>query len=283
MWEANNFWMAFFLTLCAGLATSLGGILAFVGRQNRKCFLSVALGFSAGVMIYVSFIEIFPGAISSLSEHFSGKKAEIMAAIAFFAGMLITALIDKLIPEGNNPHETKELSDQEIALSTENSVQEALEDAASPNKVKLLRTGLLSALAIALHNFPEGFAAFLAALKEPSMGLSLVVAIAIHNIPEGIAVSVPVYYATGSRWKAFWFAALSGLAEPLGAVVGYFLLYSIFGGQYFGLMFAAVAGIMVFISFDQLLPTAEEYGEHHLSIYGLVGGMAFMAISLIIL
>lgn len=282
MWESGNFWLAFCLTLFAGLATSLGGLLAFVTRKNRKGFLSVALGFSAGVMVYVSFVEIFPESMHKLSLNFAGKWPEIMAVTAFFAGMLISALIDKLVPAEKNPHESRELTDKEIVLSAAADHEHHAE--ASPlKKMKILRTGILSAFVIALHNFPEGFATFLAAMQEPELGFTLAIAIAIHNIPEGIAVSVPVYYATGSRKKAFLYATLSGLAEPVGAITGYFLLYSIFGGQYFGLMFAAVAGIMVFISFDQLLPTAEEYGEHHLAIYGLVSGMMFMAISLIIL
>ena len=147
---------------------------------------------------------------------------------------------------------------------------------------KLMRMGLLSALAIAIHNFPEGLATFTAALKDPSLGISIAIAIAIHNVPEGIAVSVPVYYATGNRKKAFAYSFLSGLAEPVGALVGYFILLPFFNDVVFGVLFASVAGIMVFISFDELLPSAEEYGKHHLTIYGLVAGMVVMAFSLLL-
>ena len=144
------------------------------------------------------------------------------------------------------------------------------------------RMGLFSALAIAIHNFPEGLATFVGGLQDPALGMSIAVAIAIHNIPEGIAVSVPLYYATGSRQKAFGLSFLSGLSEPVGALVGYFLLFRYFNDFVFGLLFASVAGIMVFISLDELLPTAEKYGEHHVAMYGVVSGMAVMAMSLVL-
>ncbi len=153
---------------------------------------------------------------------------------------------------------------------------------ADRNQKKLMRMGLLSALAIGIHNFPEGIATFAAALQDPTLGLTIAVAIAIHNIPEGIAVAVPVFYATGSRKKAFAYSFLSGVAEPIGAVLGYLVLIRFFGDVLFGVLFAAVAGIMVFISLDELLPSAQEYGEHHLSIYGLIAGMVLMAVSLLL-
>ncbi len=147
---------------------------------------------------------------------------------------------------------------------------------------KLMRMGLFTALAIAIHNFPEGLATFTAAITDPNLGIAIAVAIAIHNIPEGIAVSIPIYYATGSKKKAFWLSLSSGLAEPIGALIGYLLLMPFLGPTVFGILFAGVAGIMVFISLDELLPAAEEYGEHHLSIYGLIAGMAVMALSLLL-
>ena len=145
-----------------------------------------------------------------------------------------------------------------------------------------MRLGLFTALAIALHNFPEGLATFISALQEPALAVPIVAAIAIHNIPEGIAVSVPIYHATGSKIKAFRYSFLSGLAEPVGALVGWSVLMPIMNDIVFGVIFAAVAGIMVFISFDELLPAAREYGEHHLSVYGLVSGMGVMAVSLLL-
>lgn len=145
-----------------------------------------------------------------------------------------------------------------------------------------MRMGVFTALAIGIHNFPEGLATFVSALQEPSVALPIVVAIAIHNIPEGIAVSVPIYQATGSKCKAFNYSFLSGLAEPLGALIGWLILLPIMNDIVYGVIFAGVAGIMVFISFDELLPAAQEYGEHHLSLYGLISGMGVMAVSLLL-
>ncbi|MDF1616106.1 zinc transporter ZupT [Petrocella sp. FN5] len=280
-WQTVMF--AFALTLFAGLSTGIGSVLAFYTKQTNKKFLSLALGFSAGVMIYVSFIEIFPKANESLSEVVGETGGLWLTTIAFFGGIALIALIDKLVPSYENPHEVHDLSEIE-----------ALDDLVEkegykPPKIKvkedknLLRMGLFSALAIAIHNFPEGMATFFAALENPTLGISIAIAIAIHNIPEGIAVSVPIYFATGDKKKAFKLSFLSGLSEPVGAIVGYFLLLRISSDLMFGIIFAGVAGIMVYISLDELLPTAEKYGEHHIAIYGLIGGMAVMALSLVML
>ena len=217
-------------------------------------------------MIYVSMVEIFQSAQQTLTAALGAKPGAIITVVAFFGGMLLIALIDKLVPSDENPHEVKRVGEPKPV------------DA----KKKLMHTGLFTALAIGIHNFPEGLATFVAALREPSVAIPIVVAIAIHNIPEGIAVSVPIYYATGSKRKAFMYSFLSGLSEPLGAIIGYLVLLPIMNDVVFGVLFAAVAGIMVFISVDELLPSAREYGEHHLSIYGLVAGMAIMAVSLLL-
>jgi len=263
-------WFAFGLTLFAGLSTGIGAAVAFFAKKTNTKLLSVSLGFSAGVMIYVSMIEIFQKAKDSLVGELGPERGYYFAVIAFFGGILLTALIDKLVPSGSNPHEQHELS--EIA-----DVQHSVK-----SKKALYRMGLFSALAIAIHNFPEGLATFFSAIEDPALGLSVAIAVAIHNIPEGIAVSIPVYYSTESRSKAFFLSFLSGLAEPVGALIGYFFLLPYFNGLTFGITFGMVAGIMVFISLDELLPTAEKYGEHHLSIYGLIGGMAIMAVSLLL-
>lgn len=264
----NNIMFAFSLTLFAGLCTGIGSILAFFTKKTNTKFLSISLGFSAGVMIYVSMIEIFFKAKDSLIKELGVKSGSWMTVIAFFSGMLIIAIIDKLIPSQENPHEIYKV--EEINENKGNSSS------------KLLRMGLFTALAIGIHNFPEGLATFISALKEPSIAIPIAVAIAIHNIPEGIAVSVPVYYATDNKKKAFFYSFLSGLSEPIGAVIGYLILMPFINDIVFGVIFAAVAGIMVFISLDELLPSAREYGEHHLSIYGLVSGMIVMAISLLL-
>jgi len=268
---------AFGLTLFAGLATGIGSAIAFFAKRTNTGFLSVALGFSAGVMIYVSFVEIIVKARTALVDDLGTTAGYWVTTIAFFGGILFIAIIDKLIPSVENPHEMHKVEEiAEIDKMVENPDYQDLKSK------KLMRMGLFTALAIAIHNFPEGLATFTAALSDPNLGIAIAVAIAIHNIPEGIAVSVPVYYATGSKKKAFWLSFLSGLAEPVGALFGYLILMPFMGPMVFGILFAAVAGIMVFISLDELLPAAEEYGEHHLSIYGLIAGMAVMAISLLL-
>ncbi len=265
--EVNNVMFAFGLTLFAGLSTGIGSALAFFTKRTNKVFLSVSLGFSAGVMIYVSFVEIFSEAKHILTEEHGEKLGYWYTALAFFGGILIIAIIDRLIPSFENPHEIKSVEQINTPFSKEQ---------------KLMRMGLFSALAIAIHNFPEGIATFSAGLINPTIAIPIAVAIAIHNIPEGIAVSVPIYFATGNKKKAFWLSFLSGVSEPVGALVAYFFLKSYLTPTVLGILFASVAGVMVFISLDELLPTAEEYGKHHSAIYGLIAGMAVMAISLLL-
>ncbi|MFO7935800.1 MAG: zinc transporter ZupT [Bacteroidales bacterium] len=272
--ENGNFWFAFGLTLFAGLCTGIGSALAFFSKETNTRFLSMSLGFSAGVMIYVSFVEILQKARESLLVEYAGrfgmeqgeKIASWYAVLAFFAGILVIALIDKLIPSYENPHEVRRVED----------VQKDLKDP------RLVRMGLFTALAIAIHNFPEGIATFIAGLSDTSVAIPIAVAIAIHNIPEGIAVSVPISYGTGSKRKGFFLSFLSGLAEPIGALLAYLILMPFLSPALFGFLFAGVAGIMVFISIDELLPTAREYGLHHHSVYGFLAGMGVMALSLLL-
>lgn len=268
--NTENLLMAFGLTLFAGLSTGIGSALAFFSQKTNTKFLAGALGFSTGVMIYVSMIEIFAKANQSLSSALGTSKGYLVTTLSFFGGILFIAIIDKFVPSGENPHEIRDVEE----IPPEDS-QKAIQDK------NLLRMGMFSAIAIAIHNFPEGLATFTSALSDPTLGLSIAVAIAIHNIPEGIAVAVPIYYATGSRKKGFFLSFLSGLAEPFGAIIGYFILLRFFNELMFGIIFAGVAGIMVFISLDELLPTAEKYGEHHIAIYGVIAGMALMAASLV--
>ncbi|BCR06215.1 zinc transporter ZupT [Desulfuromonas versatilis] len=268
MFEGNLLW-AFGLTLFAGLATGVGSAAAFFAKRTNTRLLAVALGFSAGVMIYVSFVEIFAKARDAMSHEVGLRMGSWGTVLAFFGGMLLIGLIDKLVPSYENPHEMHRIEE------LQNGRQEHFDP-------RLLRMGVFSALAIAIHNFPEGLATFTVAMKDPQLGLPIAVAIAIHNIPEGIAVSIPVYYATGSRRRAFLLSFASGFAEPLGALVGYFLLFPFMTDVLFGVLFAGVAGIMVFISLDELLPAAREYGKHHFSLYGLIGGMVVMALSLLL-
>ncbi|MCD8193737.1 MAG: zinc transporter ZupT, partial [Tannerellaceae bacterium] len=246
----------------------IGSLIAFFARQTNKRFLSFSLGLSAGVMIYVSFVEIFAQAQTTLSAELGDKSGMLLTVLFFFAGISFIGVIDRLVPSFENPHEVRSVESMDTP-PTENN--------------RLMRMGVMTALAIGIHNFPEGIATFTAAMENPALGVAIAVAIAIHNIPEGIAVSIPIYYATGDRKKAFYLSLLSGIAEPVGALLAYLVLMPFMSPVVMGCVFAGVAGIMVFISLDELLPAAREYGEHHVSIYGLVAGMAVMAVSLILL
>ena len=273
--QTSDILLAFALTLLAGLATGIGSMIAFFTKRTNTRALSLALGFSAGVMIYVSFVEIFAKAQEELVKALGPKTGSWVTVLSFFGGVALIALIDKLVPSYENPHEMHSIEEMDLG-------KDKLPKNEAHDFARLKRTGIFAALAIAIHNFPEGLATFTAALTEPALGLAIAVAIAIHNIPEGIAVSIPLFYATGSRKKAFLYSFLSGLTEPIGAMVGYLLFMPFFTPTLFGVLFASVAGIMVFISLDELLPAAEEFGEHHYAIYGLVGGMAVMALSLLL-
>ncbi|MFO7852859.1 MAG: zinc transporter ZupT [Bacteroidota bacterium] len=267
--EWNNVYLAFGLTLFAGMATAIGGGIAFFAKRTNTIFLSYSLGFSAGVMIYISFTEILGEANSIIGEYYAGDASAWMTFLFFISGVGISALIDKMVPSQENPHEVRSL--------------EQMANGRAYSGKRLLRVGAFTAIAITIHNFPEGIATFISGVSDITVGISIAIAIAIHNIPEGIAVSVPVYYATGSRKKAFWWAALSGLSEPIGALFGYLIL-SLFTSQIvLGYVFALVAGIMIYISFDEILPAAHKYGKHHATIYGLISGIIVIGISLIIL
>ncbi|NLX12315.1 MAG: zinc transporter ZupT [Phycisphaerales bacterium] len=298
----NNVWIAFGLTLFAGMATGIGSIIAFTASRTNFRFLSVATGFSAGVMLYVSFVEIFIKGVESLTESYGEHWGHWINAASFFGGMLLIGLVDNLIPSAENPHETPSEEEtaplHDITAPLPGFMAAAKESARLPaggghdhdHHRKLMRMGLFTALAIAIHNFPEGLATFLAALHDPALGVAIAVAIALHNIPEGISVSVPIFYATGNRRKAFVYSLLSGLAEPVGAVIAYFFLRFLVGGgnsemmsQIMGILFGGVAGIMVYISLDELLPTSRAYGKGHDSLLGLVAGMLVMALSLLLM
>ena len=275
----NGFISALILTLIAGSATGIGGALVLFKKKISSNFLAGALGLSAGVMIFISLAELFPEAQEMISET-GMRHGEAFVLAAFFIGMGIITLIDFTIPEYENPHEASGLS-----LDTRTAAVGVLEQ--TGNEKALHRLGLMSALAIAIHNFPEGIATFIGALNDPEMGAGITFAIAIHNIPEGIAVAIPIYYATKSKTQALLYATLSGLSEVVGAllciaVTSIFNIEFTDGGSAFPLVLSAVAGIMIYISLDELLPTAEKYGKHHIAIAGVVGGMAVMGTSLLL-
>ncbi len=268
------FLYAFVLTLLAGLSTGIGAALAFFSRSDNTTVLSVGLGFSAGVMIYISFVEILVKSKMAFIESYDEISAELLTVLLFFVGFALTFLIDRLIPDDVNPHE----------LKGEKALAELKGGEKMPKRESffLQRTGIFTAIAIGIHNFPEGFATFVAALDHVAIGISIALAIAIHNIPEGMAISLPIYHATGNKKQAFYYAVASGLAEPIGALFGFFLLMPLMGDLTLGITFALVAGIMVYISFDELLPAARVYGNAHTTILGLATGMGVMAFSLIL-
>ncbi len=276
---AGNSEWALGLTLLAGLSTGIGSLIGLGSSRNNRTFLTLSLGFSAGAMVYVSLVEILPKARLVLTPLLGQRGGYGAAVLAFFAGMAAMALVDGWLPVHDPSEAFVQVSPSDGGPGAS---QGGLPE--HPNhRRRLLRMGLFTALAIAIHNFPEGLATFLGALSNPRLGLSIAVAIAIHNIPEGLAVSAPVYYATQSRRTAFWVSFLSGLAEPVGGLLGYLLFRSFPNPLVFGLVFAGVAGVMVYVSLDELLPAAREYGDHHLAISSLMVGMAVMALSLVLL
>ncbi len=296
----GNVWYALGLTLFAGMATGVGSLIAFAAKKTNHRFLSVSTGFSAGVMLYVSFVEIFHKGTAALTAAYGEPWGHWANAAGFFGGMLFIGLIDNLVPSSENPHETHSEAEEAPLHDPRAHVPTAAECRAATaegvpgahehiRKGKLLRMGLFTALAITIHNLPEGLATFLAALSEPGLGVAIAVAVALHNIPEGVSVSVPIFYATGDRRKAFLYSFLSGLAEPVGAGLAYLLiLFFLPAGspvppQVTGLMFAGVAGVMVYISLDELLPTSRAYGRGHDSLLGLAGGMLVMSLSLLLM
>lgn len=259
--------MPLLLTAGAGLATGIGSAIAFFARRTNRRLLSFSLGLSGGVMIYVSLVELLREADTMLAAQWGARTGSLLSAAGFFAGILLIGIIDRLVPSVENPHEAHLVEEMKRR----------------PHDPKLMRMGVMTALAIAIHNFPEGIATFTTAMDNPTLGIAIAAAIAIHNIPEGIAVSVPVFYATGDRRRAFRLSLLSGLAEPVGALLAWAVLTPFLTPTMTGCILAGVAGIMVFISIDELLPAAREYGEAHTAIYGVVAGMAVMAVSLIML
>lgn len=256
-----NLGFALTLTVLAGLSTGIGSAIAFFIRQPKYTYLSFLLGLSAGVMVYISFTELLGTAISDVGF--------LKANIAFLLGIAVFAAIDILIP-----HSYEEESAGDARLGTANGIS-------APSVSSLKRGGIFIAIGIAIHNFPEGMITFAsAATGDVSLGVMIAVAVAIHNIPEGIAVSVPIYYATGSRGRAFTYSFLSGIAEPVGALIGYLLLMPFLTPDVLSTTLGVVAGIMVYISLDEILPMAHRYGREHLVILGVVVGMGIMALSL---
>jgi zinc transporter, ZIP family len=259
---------AFLLTVIAGLSTGIGSTIAFFIRTPKYSYLSFLLGISAGVMIYISFTELLGTAIEDVGF--------LQANIAFFAGIVVFAAVDILIPHS---YEEENATDSRFGEDGNRITNPGSPEPISASSLK--RGGIFIAIGIAIHNFPEGMVTFAsAATGDISLGIMIAVAVAIHNIPEGIAVSVPIFYSTGSRWRAFGYSFLSGVAEPVGAIIGYLVLQPFLTPAVLSTVLAAVAGIMIYISLDEILPMAHKYGREHLVIMGGVLGMIIMAVSL---
>lgn len=299
--ENSHILFAFGLTLFAGLATGVGGMIAFFAKRTNTSFLAFSLGFSAGVMIYISLTEILTEANIALAASYGDDRAAWFTFISFIGGIGLTALIDKLIPSNENPHEMQRIEqmhpgDKHSDKHSDRHLERKDEKYREREKDhrhhghhhhhhdrKLMRIGIFTAIALGIHNFPEGIATFMAGMSDVTIGISIAVAVAIHNIPEGIAVSVPVYFATGSKRKALLWSVLSGFAEPVGAGMGLLILSLFKTDAVLGFVFAMVSGIMIYISFDELLPAAHKYGKHHTAIYGLISGIIVIGLSLILL
>lgn len=259
------FWVAFAVCAGAALATMLGGLVVLMAKQPSPKLLSFGLAFAGGAMVYVSLVEIFIKSQASFSQVYDAKMGYTAATLAFFAGVVMLILLDRAIP---HPHGSMQLNDNR------------LDDAVK--RAQLNRMGLLTALAITAHNFPEGLATFFATYDNPVVGMPLALAIAVHNIPEGVSIAIPIYVATGSRNKALIACGLSALAEPAGALLGYLVLAPFLSPWIYGAVFGVIAGVMVFLALDELLPAAKRYAEGHQTVYGMISGMVVMAISLVL-
>lgn len=251
---------AFAVCVAAALATILGSLTIIKADKSDARLLAFGLAFAGGAMVYISFVEIFQKSYISFHEAFGDKHAYGLATLFFFVGVGLITLLDRFVP---NPHVDPVVVGQ-------------------GNTEKIGRVGLMATLAITAHNFPEGAATFFATLDDPMVGAPLAAAIAIHNIPEGISIAIPVYYATGSRMKALAAVSLSALAEPAGAIIAYAVLWPFLSAPVYGAIFGIIAGAMVFLALDELLPAAKRYAKGHETVYGMVSGMAVLALSLVL-
>lgn len=263
-----DFWFALSLTFLAGIATAIGAVLATLKRFTSRAAMAVSLGFSAGAILYVSLTDIVGKSLDSFTALYDSPNAGYgMMALAFFAGVFLMVLVDKLIPGEINPDDQEGVQDSNAAL-----------------KRKLMRGGLFIGLALCLHNFPEGFLVFMTAYNDPSVGIAIAVALAIHNIPEGIAIAGPLYAATKQKFRSIAIATATGIAEPVGAVIGFLLLQNFLNDTLYGWVFGVVAGMMVFICVNEILPAAHRFEtKQRQTTYGFIAGMAVLASSITLL
>jgi len=186
---------------------------------------------------------------------------QLRAHSYFFAGLVGMAVLDYFIPHAF--------------------IQKIVGKKHPIHDARLFSAGLMIAVGLILHNIPEGLAVFLGSVHDINIGLLLAGAIAIHNIPEGIAVAVPIYHATQNRKTAEIYTLIAGIAEPLGGVLAYGLFMPHLTAHLISSLFAVVAGIMTYISFDELIPRCLKSGNPHHAIAGIGVGMFFVFFSLI--
>ncbi len=253
---------AFLVCTAAASATMLGAFTILWTKGPNPRLLAFGLAFAGGAMVYVSLVEIFTKSHLAFLNIWPDKIAYSAATFSFFVGMMALILLDYLLP---NPH---------LKL-------EARENNTHPHThTHLKRVSFFATLAITAHNFPEGCATFFATLDHPNVGITLAIAIALHNIPEGVSIAIPVYFATGSKRTAFLATLMSAIAEPAGAIIGYTILAPFLSPLVYGVLFGFIAGAMVYLALDELLPTARRYARGHETVYGLVSGMMILAASL---
>lgn len=255
---------AFALCTGAALATIIGSAVVIGAKESNPRLLAFGLAFAGGAMVYISLIEIFGKSVTGFSQLYADEKAYSFATLAFFGGVMLVVLLDRFVP---NPHATLNTQSQTLTAPSES----------------IRRVGIMAAIAITAHNVPEGMATFFAALDDPVVGLPLAIAIAIHNIPEGVSIAIPVYYATGSKKTALFATAGSAMAEPLGALIGYLVLAPFLTPVVYAVTFGIIAGVMVFLALDELLPAAKKYATGHETTYGMIIGMAAIALSLVLM
>ena len=271
----DDFLFAFLLSLFAGLSTTIGSVIAFIVKKPNPKFISFVMGFSAGVMIFISFVELLLNSIVSIGYQ--------LGVLFFFLGMGIMFLIDVLVS-----HKYEFEDSIEVLVNDNGSYKPHLlhghrhrhQSGRKKTKIKIEKTSLFIVLGVFIHNFPEGMATFIGTLTDIKLGLLLALAVALHNIPEGIAVSIPLYINNGSRRNAFKWSFISGMSEPVGAIVTWVILFPFITPTLLSAMLGVVGGIMVYISLDELLPASRKFGKEHHSILGIITGMAIMAFSL---
>ncbi len=276
----KSYLLALLLSTIAGLSTVVGAFITFFIKENSLKFLSFGLGLSAGVMLFVALVDLYPTSCRMIKEQMGGNC--LWLAVLFLAlGILIAVLIDYFIPD----HIQNQMLTKQLDENKSNTVNASIkEDKKAPISIgKIKKAGILTAIVIAVHNFPEGLATFFLTTQNVMLGVGIVFAIAIHNIPEGMAISIPVYQATHQKRKAFLYSFMSGMAEPVGGVIGFILIKTLFPNLCIGILFSLVAGIMAYISIDTLLPLSKDYDTGHYSICGTVLGLLIMASTLVVL